>query len=165
MSRTDGLTDEQAKEYFERSYRAADGLWFMKVEERYGLESALEIDDEVWKVLPKIQARMIRSMLGAEESLEGLARCISTRLDLEGFEFQAQGHEDALEILIKRCPWHDLMVKSGREHLSQKISSLICTEENSVWASQFGEISFEPVDQICRGSDGCKLRFVRGSKV
>jgi len=51
------LTDKQIVEYFKRSYTAVDGLWFMKVEEIYGFDTALDIDEEVWKVMPKIQAR------------------------------------------------------------------------------------------------------------
>ena len=59
------LTDQQIAEYFHRSFTAADGLWFVKVEEKYGFDAALEIDNEVWKVLPKIQARKMKSLLNA----------------------------------------------------------------------------------------------------
>jgi len=65
------LTYKQIAAYFHRSYAAADGLWFMKVEEKCGFETALEIDDQVWKVLPKIQARMLKSMLLLDEGMEG----------------------------------------------------------------------------------------------
>ena len=41
------LTDKQIAAYFHRSYTAADGLWFMKVEEKCGFDTALEIDDQV----------------------------------------------------------------------------------------------------------------------
>ena len=51
------LTDQQATEYFHRSFTAVDGLWFMKVEEKHGFEAALEIDNEVWEVLPRIRAQ------------------------------------------------------------------------------------------------------------
>jgi hypothetical protein len=34
-------------------------LWFMKIEEKCGFDTALKIDDQVWKVLPRIQTRMI----------------------------------------------------------------------------------------------------------
>ena len=59
------LSSQQVAEYFSRSYRAVDGLWFMKVEEKLGFDAALELDNEVWKVMPKIQARMIKQFLGA----------------------------------------------------------------------------------------------------
>lgn len=153
------LTDKQIAAYFHRSYAAADGLWFMKVEEKYGFDTALEIDDQVWKVLPKIQARMLKSMLLLDEGMNGLCEGIEARLALEGFGFEAEKENSGLKVFINRCPWHELMVKSGRGHLSEKVSSLICREENSVWASEFGDISFELVEQICKGSERCVLRF------
>lgn len=153
------LTDKQIAEYFRRSYTAVDGLWFMKAEEMCGFESALEIDDRVWKVLPKIQARMLKSMMDLDEGIEGLFDGITTRLALEGFDFKFERDKNGFKVLIKRCPWHELMVKSGREHLSEKVSCLICTEENSTWASEFGGIGFELCERICTGSNECMLRF------
>jgi len=71
------LTDGQVARYFHRCYTAADGLWFMKVEEKYGFDAALDIDNEVWKVLPKIQPRMLKPMVkteGMDALLESVAR-------------------------------------------------------------------------------------------
>jgi hypothetical protein len=153
------INDKQVAEYFRRSYTAADGLWFMKVEERHGFDTALDIDNQVWQVLPKIQARMLKSMLNLDNGMKGLYEGISTRLALEGFEFQAENYDEGFRIIVEKCPWHDVMIKSGREHLSEKVNSLICSTENSVWASEFGDIIFEPEAQICKGSTGCILRF------
>jgi hypothetical protein len=50
-------------EYLQKNFTTADGLWFVKIEEILGFERALEIDKEVWKVLPKIQARFIKTKL------------------------------------------------------------------------------------------------------
>jgi hypothetical protein len=155
------INDKQMAEYFRRSYTATDGLWFMKVEEMHGFDIALEIDHQVWKVLPKIQARMLKSMLNLDNGLKGLCEGISTRLALEGFEFRGENEVDGFRIFIKKCPWHELMIKSGREHLSEKVSDLICSTENSVWAMEFGDIIFELEAQICKGSTGCILRFGR----
>ncbi len=71
------LTDEQKTEYFRRSYTAVDGLWFMMVEEKYGFEATLKLDEAVWKVLPKIQARTIKAMMKLSSGLEGITggRC------------------------------------------------------------------------------------------
>jgi len=43
----DSLTDQQICDYSHRSYKAVDGLWFMKAEEKYGFIAALDIDKEV----------------------------------------------------------------------------------------------------------------------
>lgn len=156
------LTEEQIARYLHRSYTAADGLWFMKVEERRGFDEALEIDGEVWKVMPKIQARMLKSMLNADEEMgvDALLECFSAKLSIEGFEFRAAIDRDCLKVCITLCPWHHLMVKSGRGHLSEKVSSLICTTENSVWASEFGGMRSEIGPRMCKGDQECVFKFL-----
>jgi hypothetical protein len=152
------LDDKEIIEFFRRSYAGVDGLWFMKVEERYGFDVALEIDEEVWKVLPKIQARAISSSLGKSSGMDALQDCFSVKLRLEGFEFEIENHS-GLEITMTRCPWHDRLVKAKREHLAEKIGSQICTGEYSVFASEFGDFELLFTDRICRGSQSCKLKF------
>ncbi|MHC1570599.1 MAG: DUF6125 family protein [Methermicoccaceae archaeon] len=154
------LSDEQAAKYLHRCYTAADGLWFMKVEERYGFDAALEVDNEVWKVLPKLQARTLKSMLGAHRGKDALLTCLTAKLSLEGFEFEVEEHTRGFRITISRCPWHSLMVKSGREGLSKEVGTLICNTEHKVWASEFDEeVRFELKSQICGGDGVCTLEF------
>jgi len=156
------LSNRQIAEFWHRSYASVDGLWFMRVEERYGFDAALDIDNEVWKVLPKIQARMMKSMVGVDKGIDALFECLTTKLSLEDFTFKAEraGDGGGFRIVISKCPWHDLMVKSGREELSGKVGTLICNTENSVWASEFGDdIHFELGDQICEGCASCILKF------
>ena len=111
------LTEEQKTEYFRRSYTAVDGLWFMKVEERMGFEQALQIDEAVWRVLPKIQARALKAMMDLPSGLAGLEQALSVRLALEGFEFDIMRQERAVEVAVYACPWHQIMIKSGRGEL------------------------------------------------
>ena len=160
------LTERQKMEYFRRSYKAADGLWFMKVEEQYGFVKALQVDEAVWRVLPKIQARTIKSMMDLELGLDGLQEAIDARFSLEGFVFILERQEKGFCAFVSRCPWHDLMVESGRERLSEKVCDLICRVENSVWAMEFSEagcddIKFEREDMICKGACRCVLWFGR----
>ena len=156
------LTDKQIAEYFKRSYTAVDGLWFMKVEELYGFATALDIDDEVWKVMPKIQARKLKSMGSSTAGLDGLRHCLTTKLALDGFAFEAEQSADmkSLKITLSECPWHEIMTKSGREHLSGQVGTRICSTEYQVWAAEFGdEIKFELGVQICEGHPCCILLF------
>ena len=78
------LTNKQIIEYFNRSYKAVDGLWFLKTEKKYSFDSAFEIDKEVWKVLPKIQARLMKSMLQLGEDKNALLESLKSKLSLEG---------------------------------------------------------------------------------
>jgi hypothetical protein len=156
------LNDKQVAEFYHRSYTAVDGLWFMKVEEKYGFDTALEIDDEVWKIVPKIQARMLKSMGAKDDSLEALFECLVTKLTLDGFKFDAERTTcgSGFKLIIQRCPWHDLMVKSGRKDFSGRVGTVICNTEYSVWASEFGaNIRFELQCQLCKGSETCVMQF------
>ena len=156
------LRKEQVIEYFRRSFRAGDGLWFAKVEDGYGFEVALQTDEEVWKVLPKIQARLLKAMGNMGSGLAALRECLTTKLTLEGFIFKTEAIDngDGFRVSIERCPWYDLMVKANREQLSGKVGRVICSAEYSVWVAEFGEeIRFELSSQICRGAPLCVLQF------
>ncbi|MBN1245601.1 L-2-amino-thiazoline-4-carboxylic acid hydrolase [Candidatus Bathyarchaeota archaeon] len=156
------LTDQQIIEFFKRSYKASDGLWFMKVEEKYGFNAALEIDKEVWKVMPKIQARMIKAMLRKSEGEAALLKSLTTKLTLEDFKFKVEQKENGFQIQISDCPWHNLMVKSVREKYSEKVGTAICNIEYSVWTSEFDEnTQFTLRTQKCKGSKHCLLTFNR----
>ena len=160
------LTDKQIAEYFHRSYTTADGLWFIKVEEKYGFEQALEIDNEVWKVLPKIQARFLKSTGKMEKGIDALFRCLSTKLSIDGFNFRGEKiiNGNGFKIIIGECPWHNLMIKSGRKEYSEQVGSLICKTEYSIWASEFDDdIDFKLKNQICKGSKFCILFYFRNS--
>ena len=63
------LTDEKIIEYFKKSYTAADGLWFMKTEEKYDFDTALELDAKVWEVMPIIQALMLKPLADSGNKL------------------------------------------------------------------------------------------------
>ncbi len=157
------LTDKQAAEFFRRSYTAADGLWFVKVEEKYGFDAALDIDAAVWEILPKIQARMLKSVSGCHSGMQALLECLTTKLFLEGFVFEAEKRgDDNFDIVIRHCPWHELLLKSNRGQLSARIGDVICRSEYKIWAAEFGEdICFEIGERICQGSPHCILRFSR----
>jgi hypothetical protein len=156
------LSDAQVAEYFNRSYRAVDGLWFMKVEEKFGFDVALHIDAEVWKVMPKIQARLIKSFSKLDEGEVALLESLKTKLFLEGFKFKVEQGESGFRIRISDCPWHNLMLKSGRDMFSAKVGETICNTEYSVWASEWDESTqFTLAAQKCRGAKYCLLDFKR----
>lgn len=94
------------------------------------------------------------------------------RMTLEGFSFEMQERQEGFAVIVKSCPWHDIMVKSGRESLSDRVSDLICLVENSTWASEFdsdaekgtqSSIKFDREQRICRNEGRCVLCF--GDKI
>jgi len=156
------LDEKQKLDFFHRCYTAVDGLWFMKMEEKYGFDAALEMDEEVWNVMPKIQARKLKKMLNRDNGLEDLFACLSEKLSLEGYRFRhlELSGTHGFCIHVDSCPWYDIIVKAGREHLSPRIGPRICRAEYSVWAGEFGkDIRFELKNSICTGGKFCELAF------
>jgi hypothetical protein len=160
------LTDKQKEEFYHRSYKAVDGLWFMKVEEKHGFDAALQIDERVWQVMPKIQARMLKAIAGSAGGIEALLECFTAKLSLDGYSFRVEREREGggFAVVVEKCPWHELMIKSGREGLSGRVGSTICSTEYRIWASEFGDdIKFEIGEQICTGGQLCLLKFERSS--
>jgi len=157
------LTAQQIADYLRKSYASVDGLWFMKVEETEGFDTALDIDEKVWRVMPKIQARKMKSFSGKEQGLDALQECFETKLGLDGFVFTTVRGKTFFEIIISKCPWYEKLVQSNRTHLADKIGSRICTAEYSGWADEFGcGFLFSGEERICRGCVKCGLKFENG---
>ena len=161
-----GFSDKDKAEYYHRCYKAVDGLWFVKTEQMYDFDSALEIDQEVWNIMPKIQARFLKKKLEAEEGLAALDICFTKKLELDGFKFKTDRQKDGngivgISFIISECPWHEILIRSKREHISDKIGGIICSTEYNVWASEFGkDIKFSfSGERICRGDARCILSF------
>ena len=156
------LNSKQTIDYYNLCYKAVDGLWFMKVEEQHGFEEALNVDNQVWKVMPKIQARMIKSFLGLETGQNALFEGVVTKLELDDFKFGAKKTENGFRITITDCPWLNLMKKSGREHLAEAVGETICTTEYTVWVSELAQdMKFELVSKKCKNKKHCVLEFVK----
>lgn len=158
--------DEMRIQFLQRSYKAADGLWFMCVEKERSFEEALRLDELVWAVMPKIQCRKARELLGISEgSLHGLADALGLKLDSEGFKHHVTVCSDRLLVIeTGDCPWLKALETSGRREFAREICTRICEPEMGVWAREFSpEIRFS---FDCRASDGarcCKMCFTRTS--
>jgi hypothetical protein len=65
-----------------KNWIAIDGLWFQAVEQEYGMEAALALDQNVWKQYAVIEARRIKERLNLPErgGLEALAIAFNNRL-------------------------------------------------------------------------------------
>ena len=156
--------DRAIIEFLRRSYFAVDGLWFLGVESEFSSEDALRIDEKVWDVLPKIQARKAREILKIDGgSLSDLALALWLRFAAEGCVHRVTkrtSHE--LRIEISECPWYALLKKSGRQDIGPEICERICTRDYAGWAAQFsGDIEFSIEQKISEGAPACEFLFTR----
>ncbi|MHB9027527.1 MAG: DUF6125 family protein [Candidatus Latescibacterota bacterium] len=155
------LSDKEIAQYFRRCYTAVDGLWFMKVEERSGFDEALAVDGEVWKVLPKIQARTLKTLTRRERGMDALIHCFTTKLNLEGYRYTITGENDrSFTVRITGCPWYDALIRAGRERIAGTVGARICRTEYAVWAEEFdSSVVFTMNQLLCDGSECCLLEF------
>ena len=72
-----GMLDDFAKNWL-----AHDGLWFQAVEQKFGLDAAMELDRRAWERFTVIEAERImkRHNIARESGLEGLRKALNFRL-------------------------------------------------------------------------------------
>jgi hypothetical protein len=165
MAHPSQLTPEQIEDYLYCSYTRVDGLWFVLTEEQFGFEAALALDAAVWKVVPKIQARLLQKHLRLGQGLEDLSRALNAKLTLDRYQFTSSQTATELAITIASCPWHELILRSGREHLAERIGGVICGVELPVFAKEFNcSCPGAPEQRLCRSGQNCVFRFQAAAK-
>ncbi len=156
--------DEKAIiEFLRKSYFAADGLWFLAVENAYSYDDALRLDEEVWRVLPKIQARKARELLGINDgSLSDLALALGLRFSAEGCDHRiTEQTQNVLKIEMHSCPWLAALQRSCRTSLAKEICERICVLDYKTWAAQFSsDINFSLRRMMSTGAPSCELVFM-----
>lgn len=157
--------DEKAViEYLRRSYFAVDGLWFVKAEEMLSEGEAMTLDEQVWQIMPKIQARKARELLKIEGgSLADLALALWLKFAAEGYEYRvAERTSHILRIHIHACPWLEVLRKAGKMSRAAEICDKICGREGAVWAREFSpDIQFCLESKLSAGAPVCNFLFTR----
>ena len=153
----------QLVELLRRSYLAVDGLWFVMCEQRAGLEAALDLDEQVWQVMPKLQARKAREVLGLSGNTPAeLARAVGLKLAAEGHEFASEVSAAQVVVTITGCPWRAALEKAQRLALAPAIARRICQAEGDGWAAEFGgEYEFTLAACQCAQDEACRFVYRR----
>ncbi len=65
-----------------KNWLAHDGLWFRAVEDKFGLEAAMELDRKAWEEFTVIEAKIIMKRLGMEAGggIPALVQALKFRL-------------------------------------------------------------------------------------
>lgn len=151
------FSDAQIAEFLRRSYFAVDGLWFVKTEDKRGFDEAMERDVDVWSVMAKIQARKAKKLLGIEVgSLQSLGKAFQLKMAAEGYNFDVETTEGEVKLILRDCPWYEVIKRSNRLHISESVTNRICVMEFGGWAREFSpDISFEMRKRLCIPADNC----------
>ncbi|MDT8442837.1 MAG: DUF6125 family protein [Desulfuromonadales bacterium] len=96
-----------------KNWLAHDGLWFQAVEQRYGIETAIEIDRAAWEKFTVVEAKRIMARLGLEPGggIPALVECLKHRL------YARLNLQEAIEVTDTRAVFHmvDCRVQSTRK--------------------------------------------------
>ncbi len=67
---------------YAKNWLALDGVWFQSIEQKYGMEEAVEHDINAWRRFTEIEADRIKKFLRLPErsGIEGLKRALSLRM-------------------------------------------------------------------------------------
>ncbi|MGD9347794.1 MAG: DUF6125 family protein, partial [Candidatus Aminicenantes bacterium] len=65
-----------------KNWLAHDGLWFRAVEDRYGIDSAMDLDRKAWEKFTVIEAKRIMKRFAIEPGggIPALIQCLKFRL-------------------------------------------------------------------------------------
>ncbi|MGQ9465218.1 MAG: DUF6125 family protein [bacterium] len=82
-----------------KNWLAHDGLWFLGVEKKYGIESAIDIDKEAWEKFTVIEAERImkRLNIAPNSGIPGLIQALKFRL------YAFINKQEIVEVSDTRC--------------------------------------------------------------
>jgi hypothetical protein len=99
-----------------------DGLYYLGIEKRFCTEVATEIDQEVWGVMGKVQARRLIEVLNIKDKgITGLYQALKYTdwwLDMEEKEYEV--NDDRLRITNRKCRVHIARKKKGLDEFNCK---------------------------------------------
>ncbi|MDP2743886.1 MAG: DUF6125 family protein [Dehalococcoidia bacterium] len=110
-----------------RNWITLDGLWFTGVEDEFGMEAAVKLDERMWSKQAGIEARRMREALGiSEKGPPGVARAYSmlTPCWADAFLPEFSGTPDRLRVRINHCNAQEAREKLGRPRFPCKVVGL-----------------------------------------
>lgn len=97
---------------------AMDGVWFQVLEERDGMDRAMEIDTEVWNRYPYAEGKRLKGFLGLDDhpGLEGLEQALRLNYNVLANEASLRWDGDALIFRIDECRIQAARKRKGMDY-------------------------------------------------
>ena len=102
-------------EIYAKNWLAMDGVWFQSVEEKFGMDEAMEHDENIWRQFTVIEASRIKQLLKLPEraGVEGLALALRYRLYASINEDEITVDGDTLVFRTLDCRVQNARKKKG----------------------------------------------------
>jgi len=96
-----------------KNWLAHDGLWFQAIEQKFGIETAIELDTDAWEKFTVVEATRIMARLGLKPGggIPALIECFKHRL------YARLNLQEAVEVSDRRVVFRmvDCRVQSARK--------------------------------------------------
>lgn len=96
-----------------KNWLAHDGVWFQAIEKRYGMDVAVEIDTDAWRLFTVIEAKRIMERLGLKPGggIPALVECLKHRF------YARLNLQECIEVTETRAVFRmlDCRVQSARK--------------------------------------------------
>lgn len=114
----DSLSREKLLELckiYAKNWLAHDGCWFLSIEQKRGMEEAMEHDANAWRQFTAIEARRLKEFLGLSEyaGVEGLALAFRFRLQASLNQPEVTIDGDTVTYRARRCRTQDARKRKG----------------------------------------------------
>ncbi len=145
MLKAEKIDDLSREELFElnkiyaKNWLAHDGLWFQAIENKYGMDMAIDMDREAWRRFTVIEARRLIEFLnlGKNSGIAGLKKALSYRLysSLNEDEITLE-EENVLVYRVRTCRVQHARKKKGLSYFPCKSVGIV---EYSLFAETIDE--------------------------
>jgi SAM-dependent methyltransferase len=104
-----------ALDVFAKNWLAHDGSWFLAVEERWGMEAAMELDATAWRLFAAAEARRIMEAYAIPKNggLDSLARALSFRAYSFVNPSRIERSENVLRFFMTSCRVQETRRRKG----------------------------------------------------
>jgi len=111
------ISREKLVELCSRAAYTLDGLWFTVMEDKYGLDAALEVDIEVWRSLGAIEAKRVQKYFDIDEGspIRTLIKVVEVDPLLAIYKPKTlELSDDRAVLCFTDCPPQKARIRNGR---------------------------------------------------
>jgi hypothetical protein len=128
-----------------KNWLAHDGLWFRTVEERFGMDAALELDKRAWEKFTVIEAKRIMKRFDIQpgEGIPALIRALKFRL------YAFINVQEVLEASENRCVFRMNRCRVQESRQRQGLPDFPCKSVGIVEYSGFAKIIDPRIQTRC----------------
>lgn len=113
---------------YAKNWLAHDGSWFLSIEEKYGMEMAIDMDREAWRKFTVVEAKRLMKFLDIEKNsgVEGLKKALSFRLyaAINDDDIEIQD-ENTLIYRVKSCRVQSARKRKGLDYFPCKSVGIV----------------------------------------